>query len=75
MAEQLSMFEPQGPEILPLAAKHQRDAERSFQLAQTYDTQGWKATAQRLYQQARASDRLAAELVMLSEFEALGGCL
>jgi len=73
MGEQLAMFEPQGPEILPLVSKHQRDADRAFSLAQTYDVQGWKATAHRLYQQARASELFAAELLMLAELEALGG--
>lgn len=73
MAEQLAMFEPTGPEVLALAAKHERDASRAFSLAQTLDTSGWTAAAHTAYKQFHLSERLASELYMLAEFEALGG--
>lgn len=73
MGEQLSMFEPTGPEVLALAQKHERDAARAFDLAQTLDISGWTAAAHTAYRSFHLSERLAAELYMLAEFEALGG--
>lgn len=73
MAEQMTMFEPTGPEVLALAQKHEKDAGRAYALAQTLDVSGWSAAAHTAYRQFNLSQRLAAELYMLAEFEALGG--
>lgn len=73
MTDQLAMFEPTGPEVLALAAKHERDASRAFSLAQSLDVTGWTAAAHTAYKQFHLSERLSAELYMLAEFEALGG--
>lgn len=71
--EQLAMFEPTGAEVLQLAAKHQRDADRAKALAQSLDVQGWQATAKAVMCNASHAERMATELHMLAEFEALGG--
>lgn len=73
MGDQMSMFEPSGPEVLALAQKHQKDAQRAFSLAETLDTSGWSAAAHSAFQAFRRSERLAVEMYMLAEFEALGG--
>lgn len=73
MAEQLAMFEPQGPQVLALAQKHAKDAFAIRRLAETTDTDGWMATSRALYAASERSDRLAAEMFMLAEFEALAG--
>lgn len=73
MPDQLSMFEPTGAEVLALAQKHAKDAQRSFSLAESLRVTGWGATAHAVYKQAHTSERLVAELHMLAEFEALGG--
>lgn len=71
--EQLAMFEPTGAEVLQLARKHQRDAERAKALAQSLNVSGWDATARAVMRSADHAERMAAELHMLAEFEALGG--
>jgi hypothetical protein len=72
MTEQLSMFEPTGPEVLALAQKHQKDAQRAFALAESLGTSGWNAASHVAYAAFHRSERLAAEMYMLAEFEALG---
>lgn len=73
MTQQLALFEPTGPEVLVLAQKHEKDARRSFQLAESLDTAGWSAAAHTAYASFHRSERLAAECYMLAEFESLGG--
>lgn len=73
MAEQLTMFEPSGPEVLALASKYDKEARKAIQLAQVWSDLGCKAVAGRLLHTALEYDRWAAEMRMLAEFEALGG--
>jgi hypothetical protein len=73
MGDQLTMFEPQGAEVLQLARKHEKDAASAFDLAAVYDVRGFGALACNLYKLAHASERQAVELTMLAEFEALAG--
>lgn len=73
MTQQLTMFEPTGPEVIQLARKHEKDAASSFDLAEVYSVRGFSALAHGLYKQAQRSEALAVELTMLAEFEALAG--
>ena len=71
--QQLAMFEPTGPEVLALAQKHEKDAARFRSAAEIMDLRGWLAIAEGLLRQAGRSQRIADEMYMLAEFEALGG--
>lgn len=72
-AEQLTMFEPTGSEVLQLAASHERTAKRLQTLAETLDLRGWRAAAAQVLHAAADAESNAARLYMLAEFEALGG--
>ncbi len=72
-AEQLSMFEPTGQELLDLAAKHERQAVRLRKLHDTLDVNGWQHAAQPVRKAMQDAERRAAECYMCAEFEALGG--
>lgn len=72
-AEQLTMFEPTGSEVLQLAATHERTANRLQTLAETLELRGWSAAAGRVLCAAAEAQCNAAALYMLAEFEALGG--
>lgn len=73
MAEQLTMFEPSGPEVLQLAATHERTAKRLQTLAETLALRGWHAAASQVLAAAADAETNAGRLYMLAEFEALGG--
>ena len=73
MAQQLAMFEPQGPEVLVLAQAHQGQAHKAYKLAESLDVGGWSAAASAALREVNRRERLAAEMFMLAEFEALGG--
>lgn len=73
MTEQLSMFEPTGMQVLELYRKHQRDCDASMALAETLSVRGWHAVAGTVLAAAERSHRLASEMLMLAEFEALAG--
>lgn len=72
MTEQLSMFEPTGQEVFVLIKRHEQEAQRNQDLADSLNARGWTATARSLALAASRSQALAAELLMLAEFEALG---
>lgn len=73
MTEQLSMFEPTGVEVLDIAGKHERLSRLQRASAETLSVEGWVNVSRTLHASADRSERLAAEMYMLAEFEALGG--
>lgn len=73
MTDQLALFEPTGREVLALAKKHGADATHTRALAETMNVRGWTAIAEKLAHAAQKSERLSEEMLMLAEFEALGG--
>lgn len=73
MGDQLRMFEPEGPEVLALALAHEKSGNRALAIAESLDVRGWSASARVALQAAESSYRLAAEMFMLAEFEALAG--
>lgn len=72
-ADQLSLFEPTGPEVIALAQSHERAAKRLQALADVLSLRGWDAAAATLLRSAADAESNAATLYMLAEFEALGG--
>lgn len=73
MHDQLALFEPTGPEVLALAATHERTARRLCALAETLSLRGWNAAATKVLNAAADAETNSAALYMLAEFEALGG--
>lgn len=71
-AEQLSMFEPTGPEVLDLAARHERCALRLRKLHESLNVRGWEHASRAVLRSLIDAEQRASECYMLAEFEALG---
>lgn len=73
MSEQLSFFEPTGPEVLAIAAKKEREAQRLLNLSDVLELRGWYRSALVEFRRAKNVFDEAEQMYMLAEFEALGG--
>jgi hypothetical protein len=73
MSEQLSFFEPTGPEVLAIAAKKEREAQRHLDLSDRLQLRCWYSSAYVEFHRAKAVFEEAQQMYMLAEFEALGG--
>ena len=72
-AEQITLFEPTGPELLDLAAKHERTAHKLRSLHDTLNLRGWEHAAKPVMRAIIDAEERAAICYMCAEFEALGG--
>lgn len=73
MSGQLSFFEPTGAEVLEIAAKKEREAQRLLDLSDVLELRGWDRSARVEFQRAKNAFDEAEQMYMLAEFEALGG--
>lgn len=73
MSEQLTMFEPIGPEVLRIAERKEAEAQAMLTRSDNLELRGWHRSALVEFRRAKEAFDEAEQMHMLAEFEALGG--